>query len=80
MTGNPVVPTFNLMQDRFHLLAVRKIGDRTSRMKLAAGRRVERAGNLPFQKYMIPLGLHNRIRNRDCRKQRFGVGMKGFFV
>jgi hypothetical protein len=76
MTGNPVVPPFNLMQDRFLLLAARKIGDRTSRMKLATGRRVERAGNLPLQKYMIPFGFHNRVRNRDCRKQRFGIGMK----
>ena len=72
-----MLPAFNFDQLGFFLPAAGKLSHRTSRMKLAAGGRIKRAGHLPFQNHMFPFGFHNRIRDRDGRKQGSGIGMEG---
>jgi len=75
-----MLPAFDLDQLGFFLPAARKFRHWTSWMKLTSGRWIEGAGHLSFQKGVVPLGLHYRIRNRDSRKEGLGIGMKGIPV
>src|SRR3981081_3183738 len=73
MAGDPM-PVGTLLERRRLSLAERKLGDRASGVKMAARRRVNGARNLALQSDALP--LHFRIRNRDRRQQRFGIGMQ----
>src|SRR3981081_4043833 len=73
MAGNPM-PVGTLLERRRLGPAERKLGDRASGVKMAAGWPVNGAWNLRPQS--DALALHVRIRDGNRRQQRFGIGMQ----
>src|SRR5207253_5350836 len=77
VAGRPVAVLF-LLELRVLARADRELGDRTAGVETAAAGWVDRARDVAFQDHL--LALPGRIRNRDRRNQRRGVGVLGLAV
>nr|GFD57857.1 hypothetical protein [Tanacetum cinerariifolium] len=62
------------LPERWNFHATARHGVRATRMEMTPGRRVQRAGDFPFDRVIT--GTAN-IETRDLRQQRLGIGMIG---
>src|SRR5882724_8727939 len=73
MAGDPV-PVGTLLERRHLAAASRKLRDRASCVEVAARWRGNRARDFARQPDALP--FHFRVRDRNRRQQRFGVGVQ----